>query len=113
MILYINDDLPLNLKTGVIKHPKEGEIILNDAYEALGSHYVTAIMPTGIKKPKQKASVESTVGNIATAIIAKYRNKKYQDFPTLKKDIDDALRKFNDAPFQKRQHSRSEVLLEE
>ncbi|MDD3890429.1 MAG: hypothetical protein PHR65_11010, partial [Syntrophomonadaceae bacterium] len=41
-----------NLKTGVIKHPKEGDIILNDAYEALGSHYVTAIMPTGVRKPK-------------------------------------------------------------
>ena len=33
-----------NLKTDVIKHPKEGEIILSDAYEALGLHYVTAIM---------------------------------------------------------------------
>ncbi len=25
-----------NLKTGVVKHPREGEIVLNDAYEALG-----------------------------------------------------------------------------
>ena len=24
-----------NLKTGVIKHPKEGEIVLNEAYESL------------------------------------------------------------------------------
>ena len=33
-----------NLKTGVTKHPREGEIVLNDAYEALGEHYMTAIM---------------------------------------------------------------------
>lgn len=26
-----------NLRTGVIKHPREGEIVLNDAYEALGA----------------------------------------------------------------------------
>lgn len=32
-----------NLKTGVVKHPKEGEIVLNEAYEALGNHYMTAI----------------------------------------------------------------------
>jgi hypothetical protein len=41
-----------NLKTGVTLHPKEGDIVLNEAYEALGSHYRTAIMPTGVKKPK-------------------------------------------------------------
>ena len=65
-----------NLKTGVVAHPKEGEIILTQDYEALGAHYVTAIMPAGIRKPKQKASVEGTVGKIATAIIAKLRNCK-------------------------------------
>jgi hypothetical protein len=41
-----------NLKTGVISHPREGDIILNDAYEALGSHYMTAIMPTPVRRPK-------------------------------------------------------------
>lgn len=46
-----------NLKTDVIKHPKEGDIILNDNYEALGQHYMTAIMPTGLRKPKMKPSV--------------------------------------------------------
>ncbi len=34
-----------NLKTGVVSHPKEGEIILTDDYAACGSHYITAIMP--------------------------------------------------------------------
>ncbi len=41
-----------NLKTGVVSHPKEGDIILNEDYEALGMHYSTAIMPTGVRKPK-------------------------------------------------------------
>jgi hypothetical protein len=52
-----------NLKTGVIKHPKDGEIILTDSYEAMGNHYITAIMPASIKKPKhyQKKSV---IGNL-------------------------------------------------
>ena len=54
------------LKTGVISHPREGDIILNNEYEALGMHYTTAIMPTGVRKPKGKAAVEGVVGNIST-----------------------------------------------
>ncbi len=102
-----------NLKTGVVKHPKEGEIILTDAYEALGGHYVTAIMPTGVRKPKQKASVEGTVGKIATAIIAKLRNQIFHDFISLQKAVKKALADFNNAPFEKRKYSRTEVFLEE
>ena len=66
-----------NLKTGVVSHPREGEVVLTADYEALGSHYQTAIMPAGIRKPKQKASVEGTVGKIATAIIARLRNETF------------------------------------
>jgi len=102
-----------NLKTGVIKHPKEGEIILNENYEALGSHYMTAIMPTGVRKPKQKASVEGTVGKIAIAIIARLRNKRFHTLPELKEAIKRELRIFNEAPFQKREGSRWEIFQEE
>ena len=66
-----------NLKTGVTLHPKQGEIILNDAYLTLGEYYQVAIIPTGVKKPKHKPSVEGTVGNVATAIIARLRNETY------------------------------------
>lgn len=102
-----------NLKTGVIRHPKEGDIVLNQNYEALGSHYMTAIMPTGVKKPKQKASVEGTVGKIATAIIAKLRNKTYYSFQDLKNDVNRELSNFNEKPFQKRNGSRKEIFEEE
>lgn len=102
-----------NLKTGVIRHPKEGDIILNQAYEELGNHYCTAIMPTGVRKPKQKPSVEGTVGKIATAIIAKLRNHTFQSFGELKAAVNQALQEFNEALFQKRDGSRYLVYLEE
>ncbi|WP_115028147.1 IS21 family transposase [Acetobacterium bakii] len=98
-----------NLKTGVVTHPKEGEIILNEAYEALGDHYCTAIMPAPVRKPKAKASVEGSVGKIATAVIAKLRNKVYYTLADLKVDVLAALKVFNDRPFQKRQGSRTEI----
>lgn len=102
-----------NLKTGVVAHPKQGEIVLTNDYAALGEHYQTAIMPAGIKKPKQKASVEGTVGKIATAIIARCRNDVFYSFAELKKSVVEKLDTFNRTPFQKRDGSRYEVFQEE
>ena len=41
-----------NLKTGVITHPREGEIVLNDAYRELAAHYSAAVLPGRVRKPK-------------------------------------------------------------
>lgn len=102
-----------NLKTGVIHHPKEGDIILNSQYEALGDHYMTAIMPAPVRKPKGKASVESAVGKIAMAIIAPLRNQQFFSLNELKQAIDIKLTAYNDRPFQKRTGSRTEVFEKE
>lgn len=101
-----------NLKTGVISHPRQGEIVLNEKYEDFGNHYLTAIMPAGVKKPKQKASVEGTVGKIATAIIAKLRNEVFHSLEEVKIAVARQLKDFNDAPFQKREGSRTEIFNE-
>jgi len=98
-----------NLKTGVIKHPKVGEIVLNEAYEALGEYYSMAIMPTGVRKPKHKASVEGTVGKLTTTIIARLRNQEFHSLYELNKSIRKALDDFNSAPFQKRNGSRKSI----
>lgn len=96
-----------NLKTGVNSHPKRGEIILNEAYLTLGEYYSVAIMPTGVKKPKHKASVEGAVGDVATAIIAKLRNEVYTSLEALNAGIRLALEAFNEKTFQKRFGSRN------
>lgn len=98
-----------NLKTGVTSHPKRGEIVLNEAYLSLGEYYSTAIMPTGVKKPKQKASVEGAVGKIATAVIARLRNEEFTSLAALNAGIRKAVKEFNDRPFQKRPGSRQIV----
>lgn len=100
-----------NLKTGVTSHPrpKEGEVILNEAYEELGRHYVCAIMPTDVRKPKQKASVEGGVGKVATAVIARLRGTKFASLAELNKAIGGCVAEYNARPFQKRDGSRREV----
>ena len=112
-LLYINNHFPLNLKTGVIHHPKEGDIILNAQYEALGEHYLTAIMPAPVRKPKRKASVESSVGKIAMSIIAPLRNDQFFSLDALTGAINEQLAAFNAQTFQKRTGSRYDIFQQE
>ena len=53
---------------------------MNDAYGALGEHYMTAIMPTQVRKPKQKASAEGAVKDAAAWAIARLRSRVFADF---------------------------------
>ena len=48
-----------NLKTGVVMHPKNGEIVHTDTYSDFGNHYMTVIMPAQIRKLKQKGNDRS------------------------------------------------------
>lgn len=101
-----------NLKTGVISHPKEGDIVLNEQYESLANHYVMAIMPAQVRKPKQKAAVEGAVGKIAMAVIAPLRNEIFTTMGELKAAIREKLEFYNAKPFQKREGSRRLIFTE-
>jgi transposase len=104
--------VPDNLKTGVTKRTK-ADIILNAAYQEMAEHYGTAVLPTRVRKPKDKASVEGTVGHISTWIIAGLRNWKFFSLKELNEAIEDKLHELNEKPFQKRSGSRFSVFTEE
>lgn len=101
--------VPDNLKTGVIKHPKEGEIVLNDAYRELAAHYSAAVLPGRVRKPKDKASVENTVAHVATWVIAGLRDQVFATLPELQAAIRAQMDAYNREPFQKRAGSRASV----
>ena len=106
--------VPDNLATGVKHHPREGEVVLNDAYERLCAHYGCAVMAARVASAKDKPSVEGTVGNIATAVIARLRDIRFTNFDALKLAVAEKLSAYNDAPFQKRvEPSRTACFLEE
>src|SRR5699024_1689566 len=68
---------PDNLKTGFTKALR-GESLLNEAYRERADYYRTVIVPSRGRKPKDKPSVEGSVGYISRQIIASLRN--YQCF---------------------------------
>ena len=100
-----------NLKTGVIKHPREGEIVLNDAYRELAAHYSAAVLPGRVRKPKDKASVENTVAHVATWVIAGLRDQRFATLPELMAAIMGRIEAYNREPFQKRAGSRASVFV--
>jgi transposase len=104
--------VPDNLKTGVVKASSTDPII-NRTYQEMAEHYHTVIMPARVRHPKDKPSVEGTVGIISTWIIASLRNEQFFTVADLNKAILEKLDEFNQKDFQKKSGSRQSAFLEE
>jgi hypothetical protein len=105
--------VPDNLKTGVLTHPRDGEIVLNDAYREMAAHYSAAVLPGRVRHAKDKASVENTVWHVAMRIIADLRDEQFASLPELKAAITTRVAAYNQEPFQKRPGSRTSVFATE
>ncbi|HPR89975.1 MAG TPA: IS21 family transposase [Synergistaceae bacterium] len=104
--------VPDNLKTGVEKADWYSPVV-NRTYHEMAEHYGTAIVPARVRHPKDKASVEGTVGHITTWIAAALRNRTFFTVGELNREIRKKLEELNERPFQKRPGSRLSVFLEE
>jgi hypothetical protein len=67
------------------------------------------VLPGRVRKPKDKASVENTVGHVATWVIASLRQSVFTSLPELKDAIAERMDAYNAQPFQKRAGSRASV----
>lgn len=104
--------VPDNLKTGVTK-PRRGDPLINEAYRELADYYRAVVVPSRVRKPKDKASVEGTVGYISRQIIASLRNYQCFHLEDLNARIFEKLEEINTMNFQKREGSRYKVFEEE
>lgn len=104
--------VPDNLKTGVIKNTKT-ELVLNRTYQELAEHYGIAIIPTRVRSPRDKATIEGIIGIVSTYILAAIRNQKFFSLKELNEAIREKLHAFNNKPFQKKDGSRAALFTEE
>lgn len=104
--------VPDNLKTGVDRVSWYTPVI-NKTYHELAEHYGTAVIPARVRKPKDKPSVEGTVGVISTWILAALRRQQFFSLGELNEAIREKLAEFNHKPFQKKPGSRLSVYQEE
>jgi hypothetical protein len=103
---------PDNLKTGVDKADWYSPVI-NKVYQEMAEYYGTAVIPTGVRKPREKAIVERTVGILSTWIIAALRNRQFFSLFELNQAMRRKLEEFNKKPFQKRKGCRESAFTEE
>jgi transposase len=104
--------VPDNLKTGVEKVKKE-ETVINKTYQEMAEHYGTAIIPARIRAPKDKPTVEGSVGIISTWILAALRNQQFLSLRELNAAIREKLMVFLEKPFQKKDGCRAVLFAEE
>jgi transposase len=104
--------VPDNLKSGVKKaHRYEPEI--NPAYQDFAEHYGVAILPTRVRKPRDKAKVEAGVLVVERWILARLRDHTFFSLGELNATIHALLERLNTRPFKKlagNRRSRFEAL---
>lgn len=103
--------VPDNLKSGVTK-PDRYDPDLNPAYEEFARHYSLAILPARVRKPRDKAAVESGVLLIERWILARLRDATFFSLAALNEAIRALIVELNAKPFQKREGSRASVFAE-
>lgn len=106
-----NATVPDNLKSGV-KRPDWYDPDINPTYAKLAEHYNTTILPARVRKPKDKAVVESNVLHVQRYILGRLRNRTFFSLAEINEAVRDLLEGFNAQPMQVYKVSRRERFLE-
>ncbi len=100
--------VPDNLKSGV-KSPCYYEPELNPAYAEFAKHYGIAVIPTRVRKPKDKAKAEVGVQIVERQLLAPLRDRTFFSLKEANEALRQLLDKLNNKPFQKMTGSRKEL----
>jgi len=101
--------VPDNLKAGITK-PSRYEPGINRTYQDLADHYDCVVLPTRIRKPRDKAKVEVAVQIVERFVLAKLRNRTFFSLAELNAAIKDCVAAINAKVMRKIGASRAELL---
>jgi transposase len=97
--------IPDNHKCGVLR-PDRYEPDLHPTYADLARHYGTTILPTRVRRPKDKAKAETAVLIAERWILAALRHRTFFSLVELNTAIGELLEQLNTRPFRKLPGSR-------
>lgn len=103
---------PDNLKAGVLSHTTS-QLVLSRGSLELGAHFQLAILPTRVRRPKDKASCEARVGFVQRNLLAAARDHKFHSIEALNAYLLKGTERINQLPFTKKPGSRAELFEEE
>jgi transposase len=100
--------VPDNLKSGVTQaHRYEPD--LNPTYQEMAAHYGVAVLPARVRKPRDKAKVESGVLVVERWILARLRHCTFFSLAELNTAVRRLLTDLNGRPFKKLPGSRQQL----
>ena len=97
--------IPDNHKSAVL-HPDRYEPDLHPTYLDLAAHYGTTILPTRVRRPRDKAKVETAVLIVERWIVAALRHHTFFCLAEVNAAIWELLHRLNRRPFRKLPGSR-------
>ena len=100
--------VPDNLKSGVTT-PDRYEPLPNATYLEMAAHYGTAILPTRVRKPRDKAKVEVSVQVSERWILAPLRHERFESVGEVNLAIAPRLEGVNNRPMRGLNESRREI----
>lgn len=101
--------MPDNLKAGVKRHPREGEVESDDAYREMAAHHGAAVMPARVRMPRDKPSMENEVWQAATEVIAALSDAVFTDFGELGEAVRKKVDEHYDHLFSRYEGTRRQV----
>jgi len=100
--------VPDNLKSGVTS-PSYYEPDINSTYDDLSLHYGFAVIPARVKKPRDKAKVETAVQVVERWILAPLRNRKFFSPEEINEAMRPLLEVLNNRVMKHLEKSRQEL----
>ena len=83
-----------NLKAGITK-PSRYEPGINRSYQDLADHYGFVVLPTRVRKPRDKAKVEVAVLIVERFVLAKLRNRRFFSLDELNAEVRECVATIN------------------
>ena len=96
----------------VIADPNRYEPRANDTVRDFARYYGTSVLPARPRKPRDKATAESSVQVITRWVLARLRHQSFETVAQVDAAIADLLPSVNQRPFQKLPGSRASVFAE-
>ncbi len=108
--LYYFGGVPLSALTDnmkqIVKKSNRYEPTIDDLAEQWSLHYNTTLMAARVRKPRDKATVESHVNAIYNRVYAPLRNQEYYSIEQMNHLLWEGLEQFNARNFQRQDYSR-------
>ncbi len=101
--------VPDNLKAGITR-PSRYEPGVNRTYQDLADHYGCVVLPTRVRKPRDKAKVEVAVLIVERFVLAKLRNRRFFSLDEPNVEVRECVATINARVMKKLTRSRRELL---